>query len=296
MDLDKLDAIAGALYELPLAEFTAARTAQEKAAKAAGDKELAAAIHALGKPTAAAWLANQLVRTYPEEVKPLLELGAGLREATASLRGDQLRELGRQQYKLIAALVQQAKKLGGTVSADTSRALESTLRAALADESVAEQLKSGRLTEALERTGFPPTLGASTPSTAAWPATAKPPATPTKATRTPGEKAAAAAEKRRAAEMERAEHAEQQAKFAAHKAADLLAQAESAAGQANDALAEATAETDQLRRELDQAITEQDRAERHAASLSAALRKAERDHRVAAQQLEEATRRRRELA
>jgi hypothetical protein len=280
-----LDTVADELYALPLKEFTAARSSQEKAAKAAGDKTLAAAIHALTKPTAAAWLANQLVREYPEEIKPLLQLGVGLREATATLQGEQLRELGRQQYKLIAALVQQARKLGGAVSADTARALETTLRAALADESAAEQLSAGRLTEALERTGFPPPAGASAPIRAVAPLKAAPPERPT-----------TAADKRRAAELERAEHVEQQAKFAAHKAADAHERARAEAADAEEALAEATSETDQLRRELDQAITEQTRLERHAGTLSTALKKAERDGQQADHELEEATRRRRELA
>jgi hypothetical protein len=280
-----LDTIADELYALPLKEFTAARSSHEKAAKAAGNKDLAAAIHALAKPTAAAWLANQLVRTYPDEIKPLLQLGAGLREATATLQGEQLRELGRQQYKLIAALVHQARRLGDTVSADTARALESTLRAALADESVAEQLSAGRLTEALERTGFPPPAGSSPPIRARSPVKV---ATP--------ERPATAADKRRAAELERAEHVEQQAKFAAHKATDAHERARAEAADADEALAEAASETEQLRRDLDQAITEQARLERQAGSLSAALKKAERTKAQADQELEDATKRRRELA
>ncbi len=58
-----------------------------------------------------AWLANQLVRSHRAELEPLLELGGALRDATEKLDGDQLRELSRQQQKVMYALVQQARAL-----------------------------------------------------------------------------------------------------------------------------------------------------------------------------------------
>src|SRR5689334_3373488 len=130
-----LDEIAWELYGLEPAEFTAARNAKAKEAKQDGDKELAAAITALGKPTMVGWLANQLIRQYPDEMHALLELGESLREATASLAGDQLKELSRQQRQVVHALVQQARGLasaaGHPASEDTARGVEETLHAAL---------------------------------------------------------------------------------------------------------------------------------------------------------------------
>src|SRR2546423_15505531 len=105
----ELEEVADELYGLPLGDFVAVRNARAKEAKAAGDRDLSAAISALAKPTKAGWLTNQLVRRRRDEIAPLLELGAGLREATASLSGDQLRELTRQQGRLVHALVQQAR-------------------------------------------------------------------------------------------------------------------------------------------------------------------------------------------
>jgi hypothetical protein len=70
---------------------------------------LAAQIHQLTKPNLVAWLANQLARERADEIRPLLELGVALREATATLSGQQLRELSRQQRQLVYALVQQAR-------------------------------------------------------------------------------------------------------------------------------------------------------------------------------------------
>ena len=148
-DVVNLESTAAELYGLAPGDFVAARTAAEKQARAAGDRELAGQIHALAKPTAAAWIANQLVREHAEEIAGLRELGAGLREATAGLEGEQLRQLSQQQNRVIAALVGQARSLatsaGQPMSEATERGLEATLRAALADEDLADQLGAGRL-------------------------------------------------------------------------------------------------------------------------------------------------------
>jgi hypothetical protein len=152
------DEIADELYGLPPEEFTAARTRYEKDAKAAGHRDEAARIHALATPSVTAWLANQLAREHRDELEPLLKLGAGLRDATRNLAGDQLRELSRQQHQLVYALVKQARQLaraaGRNVSEDAARALDETLRAALADDKAGSLLLGGRLTDALQTSGF----------------------------------------------------------------------------------------------------------------------------------------------
>ena len=138
-----IDSVANQLYALPPEEFTAARNVSEKEARAIGDKELADAIHQLRKPTMGAWLANQLMREHPGEVQSFVDLGASLREATAMLSGDQLRELGKQRRQLVYALMQQVRGLanaaGHKVSQDTARGLEDTLHAALSDQRAAAQ-------------------------------------------------------------------------------------------------------------------------------------------------------------
>jgi hypothetical protein len=159
-----LSSTAAELYGLAPGDFVAARTAAEKQARADGDRELAGQIRALGKPTAAAWVANQLVRRHTDEITALRELGAGLREATASLEGEQLRQLSQQQNQVIAALVAQgrslAKSAGQPMSDATERGLEATLRAALADENLADQLAAGQLSTPLEHVGFSGSLAA----------------------------------------------------------------------------------------------------------------------------------------
>ena len=153
-----LDAVADELYGLWPGEFTAARTEREKEARAAGDKELARQVKALGRPTTVGWLANRLVRDHGDELQPLLELGDALREATAVLQGEELRALSQQQHQLVAALVRQARRdaagSGHRVGEDAARGLEETLRAALADADLSAQLAAGRLTGGLQHSGF----------------------------------------------------------------------------------------------------------------------------------------------
>lgn len=149
-----LDSVAEELYALPSKDFTPTRNERAKQARAAGDRQLATQIQSLRKPTYAAWLLNQLVRSHAEETQQLLDLGRELRDVLADVAGDELRELTRQRYQLVSALVQQTRSLGqarGTrVSDDVAQAVRTTLEATLADQSSADALAAGRLTEPLE--------------------------------------------------------------------------------------------------------------------------------------------------
>lgn len=148
-----VDAVADELYALPREEFTGARDARVKAARAAGDRDLATAIGTLRKPTSAAWVANLLARNHPGEVGDLIELGVALREAQATLDGATLQELSRQRHQVVHALVQRARALGrdaGTpVSEAVAHEVEETVTAALSDPDAARVLAAGRLTAAL---------------------------------------------------------------------------------------------------------------------------------------------------
>jgi len=70
-----------ALYSVSLSEFIDARKALATRAKKEGDKEGAARIAALPKPSAAAWAVNQLYREAEAELGALHEAGASLRQA-----------------------------------------------------------------------------------------------------------------------------------------------------------------------------------------------------------------------
>ncbi|HZB48961.1 MAG TPA: hypothetical protein VE547_07695 [Mycobacteriales bacterium] len=153
-----MDEAADELYGLPPEDFTAARDERVRAARAAGDRKLAAALGRLRRPTVTAWVLNLLVRDQPEVAGQLVELGAELRRAQEQLSGPALRELASQRQRLVSALVRSARKLaaeaGHPVSAATGFELEQTLHAALADPDVAAEVGSGRLTKAVSRTGF----------------------------------------------------------------------------------------------------------------------------------------------
>lgn len=159
---EALAPVAAELYGLGLAEFTAERDARARQARESGDRELAAQIKALRRPTLAAWLANQLVRAHPEDVGPLLALGAALRAATEQLDGQELRDLSVQQRRVVAALVAQARALahaaGQRVSVDAERGLEDTLLAVLADPAAADAFAAGQLTAGVSPSGFPGTV------------------------------------------------------------------------------------------------------------------------------------------
>jgi hypothetical protein len=282
---------ADQLYALSPREFTAARDARAKEAKDAGDKEAAAEIKALRKPTVTAWLANQLVRQHADEVRPLLELGSALREATATLSGPQLRELSRQRNDVVRALVRNARRLaadaGQAVSEDVARGLEETLNAALADPAQAELLLQGRLSVQLKHSGYGPAEGPSPPG-------GKPTAAPAKAKKTAGGRQPSAAEQRRAERRDQLEQELAQAWPDARAAADARSAAEQQAKQAadgakglrrrvnglrselaaaEDELARATAASDQATEARDAAAAEADRATKRVSTLQRELEK-----------------------
>ncbi len=149
-----LESVAGELYALPRDEFTAARNTAAKRARDQGRRELAEQISALRRPSAAAWLANLLAREHPDEVRTLVELGDGLREAQRQLQGEELRRLSAQRHQVVHALTQHAQSLaraaGHPASAAVTRELEYTFTAAVNSAAAAQALAAGCLTAALD--------------------------------------------------------------------------------------------------------------------------------------------------
>lgn len=149
---------AAALYALPLDGFVAARNLAAKEAAQGGDKDLAATLRKLPKPSSAAWLVNLLVSRRREEVEQVLELAASLREAQSSPDRAQLHALGQQRQRLIAAVARQSLDAASEAGHDVGPAalpdVEQTLRAALADPAAAEAVLTGRLVRTLEATGW----------------------------------------------------------------------------------------------------------------------------------------------
>jgi hypothetical protein len=152
------DTIADELYGLVPGNFTSTRDARAADARRSGDRELAAAIKALKRPTTSAWLVNLLVRGRPEQVVELLDLGSAMRDAQEQLAGDELRRLSQRRRQVISGLTKAARALARdveqTISEEAERELETSLEVALADPVAGETARSGRLTAALRLSGL----------------------------------------------------------------------------------------------------------------------------------------------
>jgi len=148
--------VADELYALGLAEFTPARDARAKELKGE-DKELAAQVKALRKPSLAAWVVNLLVRRETGQVEQVLAVGEALREAQQNMSGEDLRALTRQRRQLTAAVTTRARALasehGVKVTQAVADQVEATLTAAMIDPGCARAVRSGQLVAALAATG-----------------------------------------------------------------------------------------------------------------------------------------------
>ena len=98
-DAEQLLAIADELYGLDPSDFTPARDARAKEHRRT---ELGTRLKGLRKPSTAAWVVNLLVRREAGQVEQVLEVGAALREAQASMSGEELRALTRQRRQVTA--------------------------------------------------------------------------------------------------------------------------------------------------------------------------------------------------
>lgn len=149
---------ADELYSVLPDEFVARRSELAARARDDGDKALAAEIKKLPKPTTAAWVVNMLVRHEPDQVQQVLDLGAALREAQASMAGEELRQLGRQRRQLTAAVTREvrvlAAELGQRIGEPIADQVEETLHAGMVDEAAAEAVRTGMLVRPLAVTGL----------------------------------------------------------------------------------------------------------------------------------------------
>src|SRR4051812_40300844 len=140
------------LYALPLEEFTPARDAAAKEIRKAGDRETAAIVAKLPKPTPAAWTANQVAREQPELIEAMLEAGEELRaaqEAAVSGAGGRgIRDATLAERKAVEAVMAAAinyKPAGKPLSRAMADRLRTTLHAAAGDEAIRAALAQGRL-------------------------------------------------------------------------------------------------------------------------------------------------------
>lgn len=146
------------LYAVPPARFTPLRSELVAQARSAGDKQLAASIGGLRKPTVAAWAVNHFVREHRDELDQLRSFAELLREAQRTLDAEQLRVLGRERAKRVDALADRVAEVadeeGQRLGAGVSREVRDTLTAVIADEDAEASVLTGSLVKALSYSGF----------------------------------------------------------------------------------------------------------------------------------------------
>jgi hypothetical protein len=139
---DDLATIATDLYRLPREEFTSARDELAKRLRGENKRAQAAEVKGLRKPTAAAWLVNQLSHQATGDVKKLLSAGERMRKARTAT---ELRKAAAAEREAIAKLLQRAQGIAGDQSAATTERVRETLHAAAGDVDVGALVASGRL-------------------------------------------------------------------------------------------------------------------------------------------------------
>lgn len=146
------------LYAAPPAGFTPLRSELVAQAKSAGEKDLAASIGALRKPTVAAWAVNHFVREHADELAEFRSFAELLREAQRSLDADQLRVLGRERSRRVDALADRIAEVsaqaGQKLGAGVAQEVRDTLTALIADEEAEASVLTGSLVRALSYSGF----------------------------------------------------------------------------------------------------------------------------------------------
>jgi hypothetical protein len=269
---------ADQLYGLGLEEFTEARDALAKRLRADKRREDADAVHALRKPSVAAWAINQAVRGHREETHELDAAGAALRKAHEALLGggdrDKARATSERERDAVRALTRRAlDALGERASEPTAEKIRTTLHAVATDDELREEVLAGRLQHESEggASGWPGASGDEGESAAPRkPAAKSKPETRAdgrperrRASRASGvtdaERRRVDASKRAQREAERAQEAEADADAAAESAREALEEAEKAAREARARADEADAAERAARRGVKEAEAQAER-------------------------------------
>jgi hypothetical protein len=238
-----LDAVSAELYAGAPADFVARRDELAKQARVDGDRELATAIKALRRPTVGAWYLNVAAAAGLTSLREFLDLGRELRETQAAGDFAALRDLAARRGSLVTRVLRDlTAHLAHVGIPTTSSGLEevrTTLGAALADPSVDEQVRAGRVYRPHSYSGFGEVEMAITPPAAGTPSPAK--ASPKKDASAAREQLSTARRELAAAERERAaiESRSKEAGAAVRAARKRFEALESELDRARDALARA---------------------------------------------------------
>lgn len=155
-----------ALHALAAEEFVAARDARVRALRSGGDKDLAAAVAKLRRPTPAAWALNQLAGRSPARLQAAIDRAVELRDASdAAIGGDasSLREATARERVATREAVDEAAELLGSRGPSLRPLLEGTIRAAAFDDEVRHALLLGVLEKHHDSSGFGFTAATPTP-------------------------------------------------------------------------------------------------------------------------------------
>ena len=142
-----IEDVAGELLALPPERFTEARNAAVKQLRADGRKADADAVKRLPRPPLALWALNRLGRAGSPLVDDFLAAAEQLRQAYRT--GGDIRAASAPQRAAESALANAAAKAargeGKNVTDAVMSSIGQTLRAAAADEAIAEDLRKGLL-------------------------------------------------------------------------------------------------------------------------------------------------------
>jgi hypothetical protein len=141
------------LYGLPLGEFTPARDQLVAELRELGDRDAAARVKKLRRPSVSAWVVNQLVRHQRSDVQELLSVGddvrTGQRAALSGGGAEGIREITARRRRVVDRLLDGAEdlltKAGQATSRSTLDKVGDTLMAATVDEEAADAVRAGRL-------------------------------------------------------------------------------------------------------------------------------------------------------
>ncbi|MEM9614515.1 MAG: hypothetical protein AAGA59_16360 [Actinomycetota bacterium] len=149
-DIDSEAAAAGHLYGLPADEFIAARNDLVRSLRAEGQRELAAAVALLRRPTVVAAELNRVLRISPSLVADLLDCAAAVRRGHQQLLDGVVVDVAsrlRAHRQVAAELAELAGRDHGVI--------QSALEAASLDEELHDQLLAATFaTEPTPQTGF----------------------------------------------------------------------------------------------------------------------------------------------
>jgi flagellar biosynthesis GTPase FlhF len=307
MERGKGDTDIDALFQLPLAEFTAARNALAARLKKAGRGDDAERVKTIPKPSVPAWTVNQLYWRRRAAFDRVIATGERFRTAQASqLAGKpvDIRSPLEARRTALADLARHAaatlRHAGHNPAPDTMRRITTTLEALSTYGSLPEAPPAGRLIDDVDPPGFE-TLAALVPrigdsSHGAGPSRIIPFQHHARAAR-PSKRAATAEEAQRRTEDERtaqlsaaktairtmdrtlrdARTAAQQAERALKTAAARAKDAEKVKAEAERQFEKATAEADAARQQARRVAAEAEEAAQAVEDAERALEKAQRE-------------------